>query len=156
MANLASAIWQDASAIVLVALHAKTTPTDSEWDQFCSWIPRYSHRPEGVCVVLTDGGAPSSAQRERMRKHLGRTTHWTAVITDKAVVRGVVTAVRWFNPKVCAFSPREFQQAFEFVGLSGPQIPAVCETLNALDLELSPRSRVLADVLNHMQDPIIS
>jgi hypothetical protein len=154
MAKLASAVWQDASVLVVLALHADAPPSDAEWGHFCSWIPRHMGHPNGVSMVLTDGGAPSSAQREQMRKHLGPVTPLTAVITDKPVVRGVVTAVRWFNPKISAFTPLEFLDAFKFIGLSGAQVSSVCEMLNTLEMELSPRSRVLAEILKQLYNPI--
>jgi hypothetical protein len=101
-------------------------------------------------MVLTDGGAPTNRQREQLRTLLGSATRWTAVVSDKAKIRGVVTAIRWFHPKVCAFTPWEFPQAFKFIGMSGGQIRSICERLDALDAELSPRSRVLAQALQHI------
>jgi hypothetical protein len=143
MANLASAIWQDATTALLLGLHGAQTPSDAEWDHYCSWIPGLLAHPNGGCLVLTDGGAPTSAQRETLRKCLGRESRWTAVVTDKVVVRGVVTAIRWFNPKVCAFAPWELAGAFKFVGLAATQVPSIRDALVALDAQLEPRSRVL-------------
>jgi hypothetical protein len=150
MANLASAVWQDGSSALLLGVHSELAPSEREWDQYCSWIPGLLRHPNGACVVLTDGGAPSSAQRDFMRKHLGNASRWTAVITDKALVRGVVTAIRWFNPKVCAFAPWEFPEAFKFVGVSGVQARSVCDALSALDQQLIPQSRVFAEALKHI------
>lgn len=146
MANLASAVWQDATSALLLGVHGAPAPTDEEWDHYCSWIAGVLAHPNPGCMVMSDGGAPTSAQRERLRRHLGNTC-WTAVITDKAMVRGVVTAIRWFNPKVCAFAPWELREAFKFVGVGAAQIPSVCDALRGLDEMLQPRSRVLAEAL---------
>ncbi|HET8934981.1 MAG TPA: hypothetical protein VFN67_16145 [Polyangiales bacterium] len=152
MANLASAVWQDESAALILALHTGLAPSDAEWDRYCSWISGLLPHPNGACVVLTDGGAPSTGQRERLRKQLGTEARWTAVITDKPMVRGVVTAIRWINPKVCAFTPWEFPEAFKFIGVRGGQIPSICVALRALDAEMSQRSRVLAEALRHVSE----
>jgi hypothetical protein len=88
-----------------------------------------------------------------MRKHLSQEQCWTAVVTDKALVRGVVTAIRWFNPKICAFAPWEVREAFKFVGVRGDQIPYICQSLRTLDLQLTPRSRVLPEALKYLSPP---
>jgi hypothetical protein len=153
MVNLASVVWQDMTSALLLGVHGAQAPSDAEWDLYCSWIPDLLKQPNPGCVVMTDGGAPTSAQREQMRKHLSREQCWTAVITDKALVRGVVTAIRWFNPKICAFAPWEVHEAFRFVGVAGDQIPRICETLRALDQKLVPRSRVLPEALKYLAAP---
>jgi hypothetical protein len=150
MANLASAVWQDGPLALLLGIHGEQAPSDPEWDHYCSWMPSLLSQPSCGCVVVTDGGAPSSAQRERMRQHVVVGSCWTAVITDKALVRGVVTAIRWFNPTLCAFAPWEFAEAFKFVGVSSAQVRAVCGALLELDAQLEPRSRVLAEALKHL------
>jgi len=153
MANLASVVWQDTTTALLLGVHGLHAPSDEEWDQYCSWIPDLLAQPNSGCVVLTDGGAPTSAQREQMRKHLSHGPCWTAVITDKALVRGVVTAIRWFNPKICAFAPWEVHEAFRFVGVRADEIPHICEVLRGLDLRLVPRSRVLPAALKYLSVP---
>jgi hypothetical protein len=150
MANLASVVWQDATHALLLALHGREAPSEAEWLEYCNAIPGVLAHPNGFGMVLTDGGAPTSTQRDRMRKRDGGTSRRNAVITDKAVVRGVVTAVSWFNPKIRAFAPREFLGACEFLGLQGAQIASVCAAFQQLDLALSARSRVLAEALKHV------
>ena len=150
MAKLASAIWQDATTALVIGVHGEDPPSDAEWERYCSLIPELLAHPNGACVVLTDGGAPTSAQRETMRRHLGRQSRWTAVVTDKLLVRGVVTAIRWFNPKICAFAPWEFPEVFRFVGLRADQVQSVCDALCSLELRLEPRSRVLAEALRQL------
>lgn len=151
MVNLTSVVWQDATHAVLLALHAEAAPSDAEWDKYLDAMPGVLAHPNGVGMVLTDGGTPSTAQRERMRKKDAGAVRCNAIITDRPVVRCVVTAVSWFNPKVCAFAPREFLQAFSFLGLSGAQIASVCATLEQLNHGLSPKSRVLGESLQHVR-----
>ena len=150
MANLASAVWQDEAAALILALHTGLPPSDAEWERYCAWIPDLLSHPNAGCVVMTDGGAPNGRQRELMRKQLGSEARWTAVITDKPMVRVVVTAVRGINPKVCAFAPWELSQAFTFVGMGGWQIRSICDAFRALDVEMAARSRVLAEALRHL------
>lgn len=150
MANLASVVWQEGPLALLLGVHGEHAPSAAEWERYCSWIPSLLSQPNAGCVVLTDGGAPNSAQRDHMRKCLGVSPCWTAVITDKVLVRGVVTAIRWFNPMVSAFAPWELSQAFQFAGVSRPQVRAVCAALLELDKQLEPRSRVLAAALEQL------
>lgn len=150
MANLASVVWQDGAVSLLLGLHSGLAPSDAEWDHYCSLIPGVLAHANAGCMVLTDGGAPTRRQRDQLRKQLGSEARWTAVITDKALVRGVVTAIRWFNPQVCAFAPWESPQAFKFIGVSGAQIRSICAALKELDGVLTPRSRVLPLALQHI------
>jgi hypothetical protein len=85
-----------------------------------------------------------------MRKKDHVASRRNAVVTDRTIVRGVVTAISWFSPGVRAFEPREFSEAFAFIGLRGAQITSVCEALKHLDQELSSRSRVLAEALQYV------
>jgi hypothetical protein len=151
MANLASVVWQDASTALLLGVHGAATPSDAEWQRYCDWIPGLLAHPNAGCIVLTDGGAPNSQQRERMRKQLGTAGVWTAVVTDKALVRGVVTAIRWFNPKICAFAPWELREAFKFVGVDAAQSSQLCAAFKELDAQLAERSRVLSEALTHLE-----
>lgn len=153
MGKLASAVWKDATTAVLLGLHGKQTPSDAEWDRYCSFITEYLPHPNGICVVLTDGGTPTVDQRDRLRDDLKGATRWTAVITDKVLVRCVVTANRWFNPQVCAFSPWDFADALKFVGLSSEQVPGICEVLRGLDQQLEPPSRALIEALRSIRPP---
>lgn len=153
MANLASVVWKDATSAFLLGVHGPKAPSADEWDQYCGWIPDLLAHSDPGCVVMTDGGAPTSAQREQMRQHLSQEQCWTAVVTDKALVRGVVTAIRWFNPMICAFAPWEVREAFKFVGVRGDQIPDICQYLRTLDLQLTPRSRVLPEALKFVSPP---
>jgi len=152
MAKLASVVWQDATTALLLGVHGAQAPTDEEWDRYCGWIPELFAHPNPGCLVLTDGGAPTGAQREQLRRRLGRAC-WTAVITDKALVRGVVTAIRWFNPTLCAFAPWEVREALKFLNVLPEQIHSICLSLRALDQQLEPRSRVLPEALLQLDAP---
>jgi hypothetical protein len=151
MANFASVIWHDTTHALLLALHGEAAPSDAEWEPYLDAIPRVLAHPSGMGIVLTDGGTPSSAQRERMRRKDGGAVRCNAIITDNAIVRGVVTAVSWFNPKICAFAPDDFSRACQLIGLDDTQITSVCAAFKQLDQQLSPRSRVLAQALRQVQ-----
>lgn len=154
MINLVSAIWQDTTHALLLALHGEAAPSEAEWDRYCAAIPRVLAHPNGMGMVLTDGGTPTTAQRDRMRKVDGGAVRCNAIISDSAIVRGVVTAVSWFNPKICAFAPDEFSRACKLIGLDAAQIASVCGALEQLNLQLSPRSRVLVEALRHLEPEV--
>ncbi len=78
------------------------------------------HDVSRLCfLAVTDGGSPDAKLRSEHSKFLaGRALH-TAVVTDQALVRGVVTAISWFNPHVRAFSPQHLPAALVHLDLAG-------------------------------------
>ena len=55
-------------------------------------------------LVVTEGGAPDATQRAACRVLFERGALPIAVVTHVQLVRGVVTALGWFNPGIRAFA----------------------------------------------------
>lgn len=67
----------------------------------------------------------------------------SAVVTTSTFIRGVVTALEWFNPETHAFHPDEIVRATRFLGLDEAQVEALWPTVMSLDQSLSQRSQVV-------------
>lgn len=68
-------------------------------------------------LVVTSGGAPTAAQRKSLNDVIQGKEMISAIVTDVIMVRGVVTAMGWFNKKIKAFSFQEFDSAFRYLEL---------------------------------------
>jgi hypothetical protein len=116
MANMVYEVIGDLYLVV----HRARPPSDEEWmDYLRSWKPHDMSRMR--TLVFTDGGGPDAAQRKAANDALGGKASLTAVVSPSYVVRGVVTALSWFNPKIRAFGPDEAERAFAHVGMRSEQ-----------------------------------
>src|SRR5262249_16125686 len=101
-------VWERDRLSVVVSLHSAENPADEEWEAYLAVIKEAIDRLglENVrAIAVTDGGAPSSAQRNRLNQLLGGRSVPGGVVTDSALVRGIVTALSWFNRAVKSFAP---------------------------------------------------
>lgn len=109
---------------VLVAVHTKQAPTDAEWN---AWLALLEQVGEEVGqdlarlpnLVVTDGGAPSTAQRTAVNMLVaqGKTLPPVAVVTDSLFVRTVLRGLTIFNPGTKAFAPAELGRALDHLGI---------------------------------------
>jgi hypothetical protein len=105
---------------IFVGVHTPRNPSDEEWQRHCSHIERMRHDNQGV-VVYTQGGGPTSTQRQRMRQALRETpAPPTAILTESAFIRGAITSLNWFlGNQVAAFEPAELARALTYLKLDG-------------------------------------
>ena len=108
---------------VFVLVHTKDNPDDGEWDAYLDDMKTYEGRFEDIrTYVYTEGGAPNAKQRGELNQMLSGAKTKTAVIAPNAFIRGIVTALNWFNPEIKCFSPSRADHAYRHLGLSDPQI----------------------------------
>ena len=114
MAGMVSWYARYEERVVICALHGRADPSDEEWAIYLGRCeaaiaedPKLEHT---VGLAVTDGGAPSSAQRAGLLK-FGLHRPRTAVVSNNLVVRGAATALSWFNYDIGVFSPRRFADA---------------------------------------------
>jgi hypothetical protein len=109
---------------LIIVVHPRTAPSDQEWDAYLTEYVKYD--PEKLLtLVFTDGGAPSAGQRKAVNDMLqGRTTR-AAVVTKSPLVRGVVSALGWFNPKIKSFPPSNIDGAMRYLGLQSSEFAQV-------------------------------
>lgn len=102
---------------VLVALHGRSNPSHDEWEAYIHY-----HKNSAIhclrTLVVTDGGGPDAKQRAMTNEYLKGVPMVVAVCTDSTFVRGIVTAMSWFNPRIKAFSKAQIQDALEYLGIA--------------------------------------
>src|SRR5262249_27181347 len=81
---------------LFVVVHRAKPPTDEEWTDYLeSWRPLDMGNMR--TLVFTDGGGPNPAQRKAATEALGGKSSLTAVVSSSPLIRGIVTALGWFN-----------------------------------------------------------
>jgi hypothetical protein len=123
----------------LVVVHNKLAPTDEEWNSWLDFnVRNFSTGSTVKCLVVTEGGAPTPVQRQSMKEKLGELMisnpkeFRNAIVTASAVVRGVVTALSWFQRGYSAFSPAHMDDAMGYLEVPDqfrPEIRLLVKTL---------------------------
>jgi hypothetical protein len=113
---------------VVVGFHDTAAPTDDEWR---GWVEacRAAMSDGGVGVVQSLGGAPSPSQRAILGEAFGKGKFRTAVLTQSALSRGVVTAVSWLGVPVRAYAFGEMHKVQEYLRLSADEVTEVSAVL---------------------------
>lgn len=113
---------------VMIALHTKHSPSQAEWESWCEFLKQHGQAAHWdlsrfVNLVVTDGGAPSLAQRTNVNNIVaqGKTLPLVAVVTDAYAVRLIARAFTIFNPKFRVFAPEDFGAALSYLGISSFQ-----------------------------------
>jgi len=124
---------------LMILVHSAHPPTDAEWDEYLAAL-RARDQEKLRSLAFTDGGAPNTAQRKALNSILQGKTSTGAVVSPNAMVRGVVTALSWFNAKIKVFSPDEVERAFEYLGIPKPEYPLVWREIRNLRAKLGDDS----------------
>jgi hypothetical protein len=124
---------------VLIAVHSKEPPNDEEWD---SYLETTSNLPI-TCrktLVVTAGGVPNAKQRTAMNEVLRGMPLTVAICTDALVVKQIMTALSWFNPKIRAFRSHEIASALQYLDVSGTEASLVHQKVAKMKLEIAGAS----------------
>jgi hypothetical protein len=101
-----------------LTVHSAQPPSDSEWGEWMVGC-RAIKASELRVLVFTDGGGPNTLQRATFTEYHRSEQPRIAVISTALHVRGIVTALSWFNKQIRLFSPAEARTALDFLGI-GP------------------------------------
>jgi hypothetical protein len=123
-----------------ILVHAEAAPSDEDWDPWVSTMDRFLSAPRVLgLLVVTDAAGPNSGQRAKLdplyKKIDGGIP--TAVMSHARVVRGIVTVLSWFNPKIRAFAPTELTAALAYLGIEPSKREAVLRRIMHMRIELS-------------------
>ena len=131
---------------VLIIVHSEAPPSDEEWEAYVSVIRSVKDLSKLRCIAFTDGGAPNSSQRKLLNEALKNRPLQAAAVSSSTLVRGVVTALNWFNPLVRAFAPERLGEAYQYLKLSREEVSAVNKAISALQKELGISLRCLNNI----------
>jgi hypothetical protein len=125
---------------VNVAVHGESSPSDAEWKEYTEAVRVELEKgldPAAMrTLVFSDGGGPSAAQRKRINDILNGRTTPVALVSSSGMMRGVVTALQWFNPEMRTFSPDEVVDALKFLKVPESQYELIWKETQKLVLTL--------------------
>lgn len=108
---------------VLCAVHSRASPRIDEWSEYLRQVRELLAAHPGfvgaVGLAVTDGGAPSFAQRGALVNVTDKLTPTTAVVSDSKVVRVATTALSMFGYRIRVFAPERFADACDHLAIEG-------------------------------------
>jgi hypothetical protein len=122
---------------VFVVVHAKTDPSDQEWDKYLEFHLEKALKCTQTLVV-TAGGGPNAKQRAKTNQNLKDTVVSVAVCTDATIVSGIVTALSWFNPQIKRFPDSGVGDALAYLKVSRKAAETIKLRLPAMRLKIAP------------------
>ena len=132
-----NAVTRRLGALVIL-LQGTDTPSTAEWNECIQIVSKTDDLNATKVLVITDGGGPDLAQRQKLEGVLRGTTVCSAVVSDSVKVRFIVATVALFSSKISTFTKREIEKAYEFLGLTRDEIElaktAVVEMRQELEL----------------------
>lgn len=118
----------------MLVRETREAPTDAEWEGGLRVLEETIAKvSKPRMLVVTDGGGPTSAQRERLAEVLGGRVFRVAVVSDSVKVRFIVASLALLNPEISTFSRRELAKAYQHVGLSPEEREVAERVLRELD-----------------------
>lgn len=89
---------------------------NEEWNLYMDGLRKLADTPLRT-IVLTDGGSPNAIQRKEMIDLFRGESPPTCIVSTSPLVRGMTTALGWFNPNIKAVSPEQLKEAFQYLGI---------------------------------------
>lgn len=137
---------------LLITVHTTAPPIEAEWKPYVAALAELVQNTKDHSkirnIVFTDGGAPDSLQRKVVNDiAASRPPVPTAVVSGSTMVRSVVTALAWFNPKIKAFSPRQIDEAYRYLGFSPSQVEVFRPRLEKLQAQIGTKVTAIAESL---------
>jgi hypothetical protein len=138
--NMAQNMWFRYVGRIFLAIHTKDPPSDEEWDAALVGMREWAQGPGRPCtLVFTDGGAPNTAQRQRLQKALNGKDLLIAVLSGALIPRFVNASIALFNKSIRSFTPDEFPQARQHLMLTEQELKQLRETFSQVQAEMGSR-----------------
>ena len=126
---------------VLVVVHSSRNPTNVEWQSLIrDNIERAAGQPLRVLVV-SHGGGPDVDQRKQLAVALRSIAAPTVVMTASAIVRGITTALGFFNRRMKSVNLDDLEGAFQFLELTADERQVAIRIRRELEHELGIRAK---------------
>ncbi|APR82886.1 Serine/threonine protein kinase [Minicystis rosea] len=129
-----SMVFREVGSLVISVLSAET-PTDEDWYAYVHFCRKKMAQERIGVLALTAGGGPSAKQRMVLRDLLPQVSVLAAVVTDASTVRGMVTALGWFNQGIRGFPLNNgagLADALKYLRVSGPLATRALMELEAM------------------------
>jgi hypothetical protein len=110
---------------VHIVIHGTSEPRDEDWRLYMDAVRDEEQKTVDFArirtLVFSAGGGPSAKHRREINEFLGGRVTPVAIVTSSTLMRGVVTALQWFNPLARAFSSDNVASALQFLGTSSSE-----------------------------------
>lgn len=91
-------------------------------------------------LALTDGGKPDARQRQSLVSAAKASDLRCAVMSERALVRGAITAMAWLGANMSAFAPEQGIDALGYLGINTAHGDAIANELDAMCSEFNDPS----------------
>jgi hypothetical protein len=120
---------------VMISVHGRDPVSAKEFPEVLASFRRLDFENVKMLVV-TEGGGPTPQQRKEMVNAMGGREMLTAVVSDEVMIRGVVTALSWFNSKIKSFRSADLDGAMRYLGVSPARFDELRAEVAALQASL--------------------
>lgn len=138
--NDAAMLWQFIENMLLVVSGAND-PSDREFAAYQKFCEEKWPASSGYCMVVTGSGSLNAKQRDWVNKLLKsrKIPPRVAIVTDSTIVRGIVTALSWFNAGTKAFPTANISEALAYLDMPvGARASKVALEIRKLQAALAP------------------
>ena len=134
MANLSSSVFRGSQVVVHVCLHERSFPSDAEWqtvvDHHVALRAELAGTDRHRCLVVTDGGGPTSRQRAVIRAAAEDQPVKTALVTSSRLALGIGAVIGWVNTLLKSYAPGRFARALTYLDIPEEDWPILGEHLD--------------------------
>ena len=104
-----------------MVVHGAQSPSPLEWEGVLRddlLRVKAGQKAERCTLVITYGGGPDGEQRRRLAEQMDHEHAPTCIMTRSIIVRGIVSALSFFNRRMKMVGLEEREAAFDHLGLS--------------------------------------
>lgn len=134
--------WTYFDTVAMLAVKADVQPVAADFDEVTADL---SAQPRLTGIVVRPRGSPPGARhRASMQELISKRSLRMAVLTESTVLRGVVTALRWFGLPVECFSDAKLDDALSFAGIPAERLSSARQRFQELLAHVEPPARARA------------
>jgi hypothetical protein len=120
-----------------VVVHGPSSPTNLEWTRYVADL-RLLRGKDFRVIVFSHGGGPDGAQRRQLTSAFDNELRVpVALLTESVLIRGIVGALRWFNPRLRAFGLGEVTAACDHLDVTADERDRMRALRSELERELA-------------------
>ena len=128
---------------LFIVVYGGKDPTDDEWVGYLREVERHGIE-RTVQLISTDGGGPTVTQRRYLNELLAGRAVPVAVMSGSTPIRGMVTALSWFNREIRAFPPTVLSDALDYLQVPQSRIDLIQREMLKLRASLGSDERATA------------
>ena len=144
MANIKAAMVGET---VMCVANAQA-PEPAAWDAYMVVLKQHMDQrggQPGRLVVFGGGGTPTSQMRLQLKEVIAKRPLLTAVVTDSAVVRGIISVFSLFVDGTKPFAVKDWKEGLKYVGFPMEKLGEVNVVVKKLDADVGGSPAVAPD-----------